>query len=149
MLDEVRLYERALPPAEIALLASRDGASSWQNAALSRPASLASAWSYALPADIEGYYLVHARASDDAANLGEQATAWRGIIDTKPPVLNATAAFYGGGQITVLLDSTVKGTAACGLQEHRVRIDSPAGKEQSVYLRASGLQVMAYAVDKP
>ncbi|HEY1015768.1 MAG TPA: LamG-like jellyroll fold domain-containing protein, partial [Herpetosiphonaceae bacterium] len=99
-LDEVRLYGRALPPAEMALLASRAGASSWQNAALSRSTSLASAWSYALPADTEGYYLLHARASDDAANVGEPTTAWRGIIDTKAPVITATAALYGSAPVS-------------------------------------------------
>ncbi|HEY1017316.1 MAG TPA: LamG-like jellyroll fold domain-containing protein, partial [Herpetosiphonaceae bacterium] len=99
-LDEVRVYGRALPPAEMALLASRASASSWQNAALSRSTSLASAWSYALPADTEGYYLLHARASDDAANVGEPTTAWRGIIDTKAPVITATAALYGSAPVS-------------------------------------------------
>jgi len=95
-IDEVRVYDRALSIAEISQLASRASVSPWQNLVLTNPNSLASNWSSTAPANIEGFYAIHARASDANGNASSAKLLWKGVIDTKAPIITATARYVGG-----------------------------------------------------
>ncbi len=65
----------------------------WLPVTLAQPGAATSAWSLAIPAELEGEYQIDLRASDSLGNLQRSDNVWRGIIDTRDPrvVMSATA----------------------------------------------------------
>ena len=110
-LDEVYIVSRALTAAEIVLLADvgdsgeaglRATPSStlegWQSAILNQASgSRLTGWQHTLPDNVEGFYELDSRTTDEVGNMSQSNTGWRGIIDTKAPRVTISGHFVGGG----------------------------------------------------
>ncbi|MFQ5421150.1 MAG: LamG domain-containing protein, partial [Anaerolineae bacterium] len=103
-LDEVMVYGRALSSEQIQAMANPaaagvagleirlrhlqdgDGTSlPWLPITLAQPGAAFSAWSYPLPAGLEGPYQLDLRATDSFGHVNTQLDAWVGEIDTLAP----------------------------------------------------------------
>ncbi len=88
-LDEVTIFNQALTAADVQAL-FQDGSRIWNPANLASQGAgvLASAWSFLLPQDIEGFYQLDMRGTDVLGNRNDDRVAWRvwrGEIDTRAP----------------------------------------------------------------
>ena len=86
LLDEVVVYNRALADYEVANLYAY-GQGTWQAATVNN-----GAWRYTIPEGangVEGFYQINVRGIDALGNATPLSAqrAWRGEIDTKPPVV--------------------------------------------------------------
>ncbi|MEM7111243.1 MAG: LamG-like jellyroll fold domain-containing protein [Chloroflexota bacterium] len=119
LLDEASLYGRVLSAAEIYALAQGEAIgiknvevaiepysfeasaelsepTAWETATGVAAISELSAWQYTLP-EIDGYYTINLRATDDFDNVSGVQRPWRGIIDTKAPDIDFDVTFGGFG----------------------------------------------------
>jgi sugar lactone lactonase YvrE len=95
-LDEFVIYNTALNEAEAATLYQ-----AWQPVTLDSPGAPASAWSYDLPAGLEGFYQIDLRPTDVLGNRNDRRQdwrQWRGEIDTAYPAVNVQVAYLGEGE---------------------------------------------------
>lgn len=88
-LDEVMVFNRALRAEEVQAL-FRDASRVWNPATVARRGAgvLSSAWSFLLPADVEGFFQLDMRGTDVLGNRNDDRVAWRvwrGEIDTRSP----------------------------------------------------------------
>lgn len=104
-IDEVALYDRALPPEQIYAIAhpASSGVSqveigflhaqdrhnpesiTWAPVSLDQPGQAFSTWSYPTPAGLEGPYQVYLRVTDGLSNTRILPNVWQGEIDTLAP----------------------------------------------------------------
>ncbi len=129
MLDEVSIYSRALTAGEIYTLAqdevagvtsvevglqpyvfdsptTTDEGTVWHAATLSQSNTGQTAWSYALPANMEGFYQVRLRTTDARGNREDHGVYWRGPIDNRAPRVTYNLKKIGG-KYTAYLEYTL------------------------------------------
>ena len=95
-LDEVRVYPRALLPAEVQALAQ----TRWLPGAVANLGSSLSAWNATVPAGLEGSYNLDVRGADAAGHVNSNAASspvWSGEIDTLAPRVSTTRTAVSGG----------------------------------------------------
>jgi len=93
LIDEVRVYRRALSANEIGDLGkyqepepwSWHPVSLWQEAVLDQAGQSFSAWHYQIPAGLEGPHQIDLRATDSLGNARVLPNVWEGEIDTLAP----------------------------------------------------------------
>ncbi|MCP4537114.1 MAG: DUF11 domain-containing protein, partial [Chloroflexi bacterium] len=89
-LDALKLYPRVLDVLEIR--ESYAGAT-WQPVTLTQSGAALSTWS-STPPELEGAYLINARATDAFSNTSASLPLWNGTLDTIAPRIN-----FGGRQL--------------------------------------------------
>ena len=95
-LDEVRVYPRALLPAEVQALAQ----TRWLPGTVANLGSSLSAWNATVPAGLEGSYNLNLRGADAAGHVNSNTASspvWSGEIDTLAPRLTMTRTAVSGG----------------------------------------------------
>ena len=93
LMDEVRVYRRALSANEMSDLGKYQGSDPWswqpvflwQEAALDQAGQAFSAWHYQIPAGLEGPHQMDLRATDSLGNARVLSNVWQGEIDTLAP----------------------------------------------------------------
>ena len=118
-LDEVEIYNASLSADAVATLYRR-----WQPVTLSNPGATQSAWSYTLPAGLEGIYQIELRSQDMVGNRNDDRRdlwrQWRGIIDTTAPRVSLNASFSGSG-------ATAQTTYNLTLEDFNLTVDGYTG----------------------
>lgn len=96
MIDDLRIYPRALSAAEIGVMA----AEGWREGMLSQVGGLNARWTYTLTSGLEGHYQLGLRGIDNAGNAGlADQNLWSGLIDTLAPRVEITRTQTGGGYL--------------------------------------------------
>lgn len=91
LLDEVRIYHRALSADEIDALFEIDG----DSVTLAEAADYTT-WSHQLPANIEGPHRLDMRTIDELGNIRAEGMLWQGDIDTLAPRVTLEVEDLGG-----------------------------------------------------
>ena len=104
-IDDLKVYRRALAPAEIKALA----AARWSDAPLEARGTTtkSTAWSASPPAGLEGYYQLGLRSTDTVGNYvsdPDSGSQWRGTVDTLAPRLVGSNYSQGATGITFTLE---------------------------------------------
>ncbi|MEM7115136.1 MAG: LamG-like jellyroll fold domain-containing protein, partial [Chloroflexota bacterium] len=123
MLDEFTIYERALLDSDIYGLSRQEASGinqvevwlepflftgeanteDWNVAGLLNVAgSKVAGWQYPVGSDIEGYYRINHRATDENGYTSGTIRGWRGVIDTQAPRISFSIGSHGFGSALAL-----------------------------------------------
>jgi hypothetical protein len=98
--DDVAIFGTALSPELVNYLNRTVDQSPWLPATLAQPGAPATTWSVQVPEGLEGQYQLDLRPMDAAGQQGVQGYAWRGVIDTRAPIIE-----FGGEETgNILVD---------------------------------------------
>ena len=144
LIDELSVYDLSLTDRQVATLAQSGGrgvssveigyelvtnfntysetasinADSWTAASLSGNGNLVRNWSFAeSDSNREGFYAIHARATDAAGNVSYPRTLWQGYIDRVPPTIVGEAR-------QIVVDSDPKTTVTFTTTDNILDADS-------------------------